>query len=308
MIATGAVQVAILVGPIALATSIAAVGMHGFQGGWSFAPGALKLHWSRLSPATGMKRFSFSQSGVETIKIAGHRDRHRLLRVDGDRRLPRRQRRSCRGCRPSSRRAPRWTHAEALLWRVGWTLAALALADYGLQRYRWMAGLKMTRQEVRDEARQNEGNGEVKGRIRRMQREMARRRMLSDVAKATVVITNPTHFAVALEYKRDIDGGAARARQGPRPSWRSASRSARASTASRSSRTSRSRRASTSHRGGRRDHSGATLRGGRRSARVSDSHQAVDAVSVHVDDAAIRRNLPRSRSCSRPARCWRSSC
>ena len=57
--------------------------------------------------------------------------------------------------------------------------------------------------EVKDEVRQNEGSGEVKGRIRRLQREMSKRRMLRDIARATVVITNPTHFAVALEYQRE---------------------------------------------------------------------------------------------------------
>jgi len=61
----------------------------------------------------------------------------------------------------------------------------------------------MTRQEVKDEGRQNEGSGEVKGRIRRLQREMSKRRMLRDVPRATVVITNPTHFAVALAYDRE---------------------------------------------------------------------------------------------------------
>jgi flagellar biosynthetic protein FlhB len=63
--------------------------------------------------------------------------------------------------------------------------------------------LKMTKQEVKEEHKMLEGNPEIKGRVRRLQREMARRRMLAAVPKATVVITNPTHFAVALEYKRD---------------------------------------------------------------------------------------------------------
>ena len=99
------------------------------------------------------------------------------------------------------RRRRRLAATETLLWRVAWALALLSLGDYGLQHYRMMQ-LKMTKQELRDEAKENEGNPEVKGRVRRVQREMARRRMLSDVKRATVVITNPTHFAVALEYKR----------------------------------------------------------------------------------------------------------
>jgi flagellar biosynthesis protein FlhB len=72
-----------------------------------------------------------------------------------------------------------------------------------VQRYRFLSSLKMSRQEVRDEFRQNEGSGEVKGRLRKMQRDITRRRMLRDVERATVVITNPTHYAVALEYRRD---------------------------------------------------------------------------------------------------------
>jgi flagellar biosynthetic protein FlhB len=60
----------------------------------------------------------------------------------------------------------------------------------------------MTKQEIHDEAKQQDGNAEVKGRVRRIQRDMARRRMINDVGRATVVITNPTHFAVALEYRR----------------------------------------------------------------------------------------------------------
>ena len=66
-----------------------------------------------------------------------------------------------------------------------------------------MSSLKMTRQEVQEEARSDEGRPEVKARVRRVQREMARRRMLHATAHATVVITNPTHFAIALEYSRE---------------------------------------------------------------------------------------------------------
>ena len=61
----------------------------------------------------------------------------------------------------------------------------------------------MTKQELKDEARSGEGNPEIKARVRRIQREMFRKRMLQAVPRATVVLTNPTHFAVALEYKRD---------------------------------------------------------------------------------------------------------
>jgi flagellar biosynthetic protein FlhB len=202
MVASGAGVIAWLVGPIAITTMVAAVGMHGFQGGWSFAPGALQLNWSRLSPANGIKRFGASQSLVDTLKTLVSvvaltylawgilegvtRDSVGMTRLD-----------------PRDAAFVGWGHVETMFWRAGFTLAFLALADYGLQRYRMMQSLKMSRQEVRDEARQQDGNAEVKGRVRRVQREMARRRMISDVARATVVITNPTHFAVALEYSRE---------------------------------------------------------------------------------------------------------
>jgi len=79
-------------------------------------------------------------------------------------------------------------------------IAILAAADYGFQRWQFMEKMKMTKQELKDEARQTEGDPYVKGRIRSLQMEMARRRMMEEVPKADVVITNPTHLAVALRY------------------------------------------------------------------------------------------------------------
>ena len=97
-----------------------------------------------------------------------------------------------------------WSHTDTLLWRVAWALGILALGDYALQKYRLTSSLKMTKQEVKDEHKMMEGNPENKRRIRRAQVTMARRRMMQDVARATVVITNPTHFAVALKYDRKM--------------------------------------------------------------------------------------------------------
>ena len=69
-----------------------------------------------------------------------------------------------------------------------------------------MKKLRMTRQEVRDEMKETDGNPEMKGRIRQQQRELAQRRMMEEVPNADVVITNPTHFAVALRYDTSSDG------------------------------------------------------------------------------------------------------
>jgi flagellar biosynthesis protein FlhB len=84
--------------------------------------------------------------------------------------------------------------------RVAIFLVVVAIADYAFQKHRFIEQLKMTKQEVRDELKDTEGDPITRGRIRRVQREMARKRMMADVAKADVVITNPTHFAVALSY------------------------------------------------------------------------------------------------------------
>jgi len=90
--------------------------------------------------------------------------------------------------------------AAALILRVALVWVALAALDYLYQRYEYEVSLRMTRQEIKLELREQEGDPQVKARIRRRQREIAMRRMMADVAKADVVITNPTHYAVALQY------------------------------------------------------------------------------------------------------------
>jgi flagellar biosynthesis protein FlhB len=202
VVLTAAKLIAVVVGPIGLVTMAAGVGMHGFQGGWNFAPGALQLNWSRLNPANGAQKFNVIRTGTDTLSnlisvaVVAWLGWGVTRAVIGDTaRLA--------WLSPSGSAALAWAHTESLLWKIGFALAFLALFDYGLQRYRVMKQLKMSKQELRAESKEQEGNAEVKGRIRRIQREMARRRMIDDVKKATVVITNPTHFAVALQYQRD---------------------------------------------------------------------------------------------------------
>lgn len=190
-----------LVGPIALATMAAGIVVHGFQGGWVFTTDTLQLNWSRLNPANNVKRLGVSQSGVDTLKtLVSVAVIVWLAWLTVDTIVE--QGIQMAWLTPEASAAIGWHQAESLLWRVAWALGALALADYGLQRFRFMQSMKMTKQEVKTEHYQQEGRPEVKGRIRRIQREMARRRMLNDVKRATVVVTNPTHFAVALEYRR----------------------------------------------------------------------------------------------------------
>ena len=93
--------------------------------------------------------------------------------------------------------------AWSIAWRVMIALVFLGLVDFFYQRYEWEKNLKMTKQEVKDEWKQAEGSPEVKSEIKKRQRRMAQQRMMAEVPKASVVITNPTHFAVAVKYERD---------------------------------------------------------------------------------------------------------
>lgn len=85
--------------------------------------------------------------------------------------------------------------------RIGQVYIVLGAADYAYQRWEWMRGLKMTKQEIKEEYRRSEGDPILKSRIRSQQRRMARTRMMANVPKASVVVVNPTHLAVAVEYE-----------------------------------------------------------------------------------------------------------
>jgi flagellar biosynthetic protein FlhB len=198
----GSWLIAVLVGPIGTVAMVVGVFMHGMQGGWVFAPTKLQFDWNRLNPANGIKRFGMMQSGMETLKTMvsvavivwlGWRIVATLIQ----------QAPQLAWLTPFGAAALAWSHTDTLLWRVAWALGFLALGDYALQKYRLTKSLKMTKQEVKDEYKQSQGSPENKRRVRKAQVTMARRRMMRDVARATVVITNPTHFAVALEYRRE---------------------------------------------------------------------------------------------------------
>ncbi|MDX1778625.1 MAG: EscU/YscU/HrcU family type III secretion system export apparatus switch protein, partial [Thermodesulfobacteriota bacterium] len=87
-----------------------------------------------------------------------------------------------------------------ILLRTSWVLIVLAIVDYVFQKWDFKQEAKMTKQEVKDEFKQREGDPLIKSRVRQAQREMAKKRMMEAVPKADVVITNPVHLAIALEY------------------------------------------------------------------------------------------------------------
>ncbi len=100
---------------------------------------------------------------------------------------------------------------DGILSTLGWLIIKTALSisiavafvaalDYGYQRFEWERNLRMSREEVKEEHREAEGDPHIRSRIRSLQRDMARKRMLADVKKADVVVTNPDHLAVALKY------------------------------------------------------------------------------------------------------------
>ncbi|NTW58592.1 MAG: flagellar biosynthesis protein FlhB [Nitrospirae bacterium] len=86
------------------------------------------------------------------------------------------------------------------------TFFVLALADYGYERWKFERSIRMSKEEIKEEFRESEGDPLIKAKIRSLQRDMARRRMMEAVPKATVVITNPTHIAVALLYQKGGNG------------------------------------------------------------------------------------------------------
>ncbi len=90
---------------------------------------------------------------------------------------------------------------STLLWRLTLALLVIGAVDFVRQRQRFTKDLRMTKQEIRDEMKDTDGNPHMKMRIRRLQRDAARRNMMKAVPSATVVIVNPTHYAIALQYE-----------------------------------------------------------------------------------------------------------
>lgn len=173
------------------------------QGGLVFAPAALAPAPNRLSPTSRVEQL-FSLSAVSRLlKSLVPTAAMVLLTVsimsrDWDQ-LP--------GLLHASRTAVIAFAASRifeLAWKLSLVLLAWSAADYLFERWRHENDLKMSRQDLRDEFKETEGNPAVKMRIRRLQRQARRRRMLKDVERAAVVITNPTEFAIALEFSMEM--------------------------------------------------------------------------------------------------------
>lgn len=176
-------------------------------GGWNFSSEALVPKFSRLNPIEGIKRLFSVNSVVELLKSIA---KVAVVGVSSVMVFY-----AYRSELPSlAWMSPEFAFGrmvEILLWVAIWissSLILIVLIDVPFQLYQYNEKMKMTLQEVKDEMKSTEGKPEVKGRIRQMQREMANRRMMADVPKADVIITNPTHYAVALKYDAEGEVGA----------------------------------------------------------------------------------------------------
>ena len=194
-----------LLTPLMLLLVLAALIASTVLGGVNFSAQALAFRWDRLDPLKGLGRV-FSPNGlmelgkalVKFLLVAGvavlllWHDAPGLVGLGNQALLP------------------AIAQAGSL---IGWgflllsaTLVLIAAVDAPFQLWQHSKQLRMTRQEVRDESKETEGQPEIKGRQRALQREIARRRMMEEVPHADVVVTNPTHYAVALRYDQEGSG------------------------------------------------------------------------------------------------------
>jgi flagellar biosynthetic protein FlhB len=195
-----------LLAPFFAVVAVAGIGAVVAQVGFQPRAELLVPKPERISPAQGWKRV-FSMQGVAnmvkaTVKITlVLLVAYRVLRSKGEAAI----------ATPSMPLEDILALTGDGVWRLFlvmiFPLAALGLADWFWQRFQHERSLKMSRQEVKQEHKESEGDPQIRGRFRRAHREMAKRRMLADVATADVVLTNPTHVAVALRY-RPTEGSA----------------------------------------------------------------------------------------------------
>jgi len=191
-----------LMAPFMLAVCLAALLANVMQVGFKISTKAIQPKWSKIDPLKGFARLFSLQSLVEFIKsilkmsivgfVAYLTVKNELTDI-----LP----------------LVNQSVWEIVVYIAGtsfkilmttcWVLIILAILDYLYQKWELERNLKMSRQEIKEENKQTEGDPFIKARIRRLQREMAKKRMMANVPKAGEIITNPTHPAIALQYDQD---------------------------------------------------------------------------------------------------------
>ncbi|MES2885153.1 MAG: flagellar biosynthesis protein FlhB [Pseudomonadota bacterium] len=193
-----------LIAPVLLTGFAAALISPLLLGGWNLAPEAVSLDFARANPLAGLKRLFSMNSLVELgkgfLKVAVIgvvatwlflHERERLLSLPF---MP----------LPMALGQGAKLVVDAVLW-LGGGLLLIAAVDVPWQLLHHANQLKMSKHDIKQEYEQSEGKPEVKGRIRRLQQEFSRGRMMEAVPKADVIVTNPTHYAVALQYAAGRD-------------------------------------------------------------------------------------------------------
>lgn len=198
-----------LLPPMFAVVLVAAVLSPGLVGGLHLSSAGLRMRWERLNPAAGLARMFSVQSLVELLKavlkaalVAG------VATVLGLRAVSESQALSLSDLAvaiPQQAELLRWIFAMVVL-----SMLAVVAIDAPFQMYSYAKKLRMTKQQVKEEMKESDGNPETKAKIRSQQRAMARSRMMSKVPTADVVVTNPTHYAVALQYAGGSSGRAPR--------------------------------------------------------------------------------------------------
>jgi flagellar biosynthetic protein FlhB len=189
-------------------TLVAAVGTPALLGSFGFRSGAIAFKGSKLNPLSGMKRIFGVQGLIELAKSIA-----KVLLLGGiGLWLVLGQTRAtfalgAQDVRPALAGVGHSFIVAVLVMAAA--LAFIALIDVPAQMYQRLQRLKMTKQETKDEHKQTEGSPELKAAVRRRQHEVARNSARGAIAEATVVLTNPTHFAVALRYRPGVDAAPA---------------------------------------------------------------------------------------------------
>jgi len=186
--------------PLMLVAWVASIGSMVAQGGFIFSSQAFSPNWSRLNPANNLRNV-FSVAGAGRILKSLLPFGAILYLIVGifTRSWPEFGQISTRGARAVL------ALAFGLIFEVAWKSALVLLGwsgvDYFIQRTSFERSLRMTKEEVKQESKDTDGNPQIRSRIRKLRREVRKRWKLKDINRATVVVTNPEHFAVALEYK-----------------------------------------------------------------------------------------------------------
>jgi flagellar biosynthetic protein FlhB len=187
--------------PLLLAISVAAVLSNFVQVGSLFSAEAIQPQFKRISPITGVSRLFSKNSLVELLKSVG-----KILIIGWVAYSTVRQELAGISSLTDQDVAGIFRFvglvSARILFKTLLVMIGLAALDYAFQRWSYEKSLRMTKREVFEEYKQSEGDPLIKSRIRSIQREMARKRMMAEIPKADVVITNPTHLAVALRYER----------------------------------------------------------------------------------------------------------